>query len=471
MKEESDQPKDDDSQGLPTLVALGVAGLAGAIYWVASQVVIGPALAWCYCLCLMALTYVRPTRTAFYVGLSAGLATFVPQTGFLWIIFGWPALCLWLVLAFWIGSFVALASYVRRSTGSHSGWWLIPLMWMGLEFFRSELYYLRFSWVSVGSLLAETNLSFLLPLVGVFGVGFLLMAGSGWLFGLTLKWRWIFGTVVFAGLIAVSLRPVSEADIAGESPVRVGGFQLEHPSFSELMNELDEFSAAEPEVDLIVLSEYSLENLPPAALLEWVRDQGKHLIIGGRLPIGDGEFYNTAFVIGPEGKIVFEQPKAVPVQFLNDGTPAEEQRVWQSPWGRIGLCICYDLSYTRVTDELIRQGAEWLIVPTMDDVHWGAAQHELHAKIAPIRAAEYGVPVFRLASSGITQLVSETGKVMASLPYPGKGERLAAALPPGGTGSLPPDRYGVWVGVFSALGVVLFGAVARLKSRFLKGKS
>ena len=62
----------------------------------------------------------------------------------------------------------------------------------------------------------------------------------------------------------------------------------------------------------------------------------------------------------------------------------------------IGICICYDLSYRRVTDPLIRMGAQALIVPTMDVADWGRRQHELHARVAPVRAAEYGVPIFRL---------------------------------------------------------------------------
>ena len=46
------------------------------------------------------------------------------------------------------------------------------------------------------------------------------------------------------------------------------------------------------------------------------------------------------------------------VSFMIDGKPAESQAIWESPWGKIGICICYDLSYTRVTDELVRQGME-----------------------------------------------------------------------------------------------------------------
>jgi len=48
-------------------------------------------------------------------------------------------------------------------------------------------------------------------------------------------------------------------------------------------------------------------------------------------------------VIGPDGQDVFEQAKSVPVQFMSDGLPAVERRVWESPWGKIGIAVCYGL--------------------------------------------------------------------------------------------------------------------------------
>src|SRR5205823_3297037 len=81
-----------------------------------------------------------------------------------------------------------------------------------------------------------------------------------------------------------------------------------------------------------------------------------------------------------------------------------------------------------------------LIVPTMDVVDWGRRQHELHARIAPLRAAEYGVPIFRVASSGISQLVDARGKVTATAPFPGEDAPIAGWLELGRPGRIPCDR-------------------------------
>ena len=107
----------------------------------------------------------------------------------------------------------------------------------------------------------------------------------------------------------------------------------------------------------------------------------------------------------------------------------------------LGICICYDLSYTRVTDRLVEQGAQLIICPTMDVETWGRHQHELHSRVAPVRAAEYSIPIFRVASSGISQAVGGSGNVIKQTSMPGNGEIFSAQLRLPHRGTLPLDRY------------------------------
>jgi apolipoprotein N-acyltransferase len=138
--------------------------------------------------------------------------------------------------------------------------------------------------------------------------------------------------------------------------------------------------------------------------------------------------------------------------------------LWDSPWGKIGICVCYDLSYSRVTDRLVNLGAEALIGPTMDVADWGKAQHELHARVAPARAAEYGLPIFRVASSGISQLVDRTGRVTATAPCPGDGAILTGTLEMRGSGRWPLDR---WLAPFATgltAGLIIWLLIQRASS-------
>jgi apolipoprotein N-acyltransferase len=252
------------------------------------------------------------------------------------------------------------------------------------------------------------------------------------------------GAVVTLVVIAVAiLFSLSEAKLRAGKSVSIAGVQLEFPTEADVLFALDQLIARHPEAELLMTSEYTFMDGPvPQKVRDWCRAHHKYLLAGGKHLAKPPDFYDTAFVVGPTGEIVFEQGKSVPVQFMKDGFPATSQHLWQSPWGKIGICICYDLSYTRVTDRLIQLGAQALLIPTMDVVDWGRHEHELHARVAPVRATEYGVPVFRVASSGISQFVNSSGDTIAAAGYPGDREEIFGTLimAPSGGGHIPADR-------------------------------
>jgi len=397
-----------------------------------------------YALGLVQLAGQPTVRRAFYFGLATGLLCYAPQMYFLWNIFGPTAIVLWLVLAFWIGLFAAIVCGCIRRWGKVKTIWLIPFVWTGIEYFRSELYYLKFSWLNIGYALPGpfSHLG-----MGMYGVAFFAFG----IFVVVYYWRLLklsllqtFLILLFLALFLAVLVPalVKAQPKATRAPLlSLVGVQLEFPNQTILPKMLTHTLNKNPDAQIFVLSEYTLDGPVPDSLKNWCREHSRFLVVGGVVLLGTTNFYDTAFVVGTNGDVVFQQVKCVPIQFFKDGLPAPEQKVWDSPWGKIGFCICYDLSYTRVTDELVRQGAQLLIVPTMDVEAWGRHQHELHARVAPVRAAEYGVPIFRLASSGISQAVDGMGHVVAHAPFPGSVDILSAKLRLPMRGSLPLDRY------------------------------
>jgi apolipoprotein N-acyltransferase len=378
----------------------------------------------------------QPTvRRAFYFGLATGFLCYAPQLFFFWQIFSVAAIVLWLVLAFWIGLFAAIVCGSIRRWGKVKAAWLIPIIWTGVEYFRSELYYLKFSWLNVGYAFHDP-----LGVIGMYGIGFLFFAIAAAYLVLrpALVSASLFILIVF---IAILWPAHSQTKPPGGRMLRIVGIQMEFPPKNVLPKLLNQAFAKDTNAPIFVLSEYTLDGPVPDSLKDWCREHSRYLIVGGEDPAGADNYYDTAFVVGTNGDIVFKQAKSVPIQFFKDGLPAQKQEVWNSPWGKIGICICYDLSYTRVTDELVRQGAQLLIVPTMDVEDWGRHQHELHSRVAPVLAAEYGIPIFRVASSGISQAVTGGGFVVAQTKIPGNGEIFSAQLRLPMRGSLPLDRY------------------------------
>jgi apolipoprotein N-acyltransferase len=423
-----------------------------------------------YVICLAQLARLRSAQKSFYTALATGFICVAPQLDCFWKIFGGAAIALWLVLALWLAAFVALVRLALVKLGPWLAAFLLPFFWTGLEYFRSELYYLKFSWLNVGYAFAEWPI---VPwrFVGVFGIGFVAATLAS---NSLIVRRKHFHRPNLVELVVIILIVSLLASICIPAIMRmrerpnciVAGVQLEFPSPDEAVLALDKTLSgyqtlvqtnylfqSRSNLDLVVLPEYTLAGEPPDTLKDWCRANQKFLIVGGKQPVGDTNYYNTAFVISTNGEVVFKQVKSVPIQFFKDGLPAPEQKVWDSPWGKIGICICYDLSYTRVTDELVKQGAQMLIVPTMDVAEWGRRQHELHARIAPVRAAEYGIPIFRVASSGISQGVERTGRVQSSAPFPGEGETIFFGAHIGAKGSVPPDR---WLGPLCVFITIVF---------------
>jgi apolipoprotein N-acyltransferase len=398
---------------------------------------------------LVKLTDQPNVRRAFYFGLVTGFLCYAPQLFFFWHIFSVVSVVLWLVLAFWVGLFAAMVCGCARRWGKVKTAWLIPIIWTGIEYFRSELYFLKFSWLNVGYL--STVFSYLF---GMYGTGFFVFSiittflfYRGKIFSCLKKITLVEAILIFVLLwilAAMFLPTLAYSKRKLPKPITFVGVQMEFPPEGVIPQILNQALAKNTNAPIFVLSEYTLDGGVPDSLKNWCRDHARYLVIGGKDFIPNDEhhnYYNTAFVVGTNGDIVFQQVKRVPIQFFKDGLPAPKQAVWNSPWGKIGFCICYDLSYTRVTDELVRQGAQLIICPTMDVESWGRHQHELHAGVAPVRAAEYGIPIFRVASSGISQAVTGGGQVVAQTSVGGYGEIFSAQLRLPRQGSIPLDRY------------------------------
>jgi apolipoprotein N-acyltransferase len=401
-----------------------------------------------YAFGLVKLTDQPNVRRAFYFGLATGFLCYAPQLYFFWNIFSVAAVVLWLVLAFWVGLFAAIVFGCARRWGKVKTAWLIPIVWTGIEYFRCELYYLKFSWMNVGYVFPNYPLAPLLN-YGMYAVGFFIFAAATVLAfksqikRVIIEWILILLFFIVSGAFVLELLAAARHE-RPNTPLSIVGVQMEFPPEGVIPQILNQALAKNTNAPIFVMSEYSLDGGVPDSLKNWCREHSRYLVIGGKDFIpndGQHNYYNTAFVVGTNGDIVFQQVKRVPIQFFRDGLPAPEQKLWNSPWGKIGFCICYDLSYTRVTDELVRQGAQLIICPTMDVESWGRHQHELHSRVAPVRAAEYGIPIFRVASSGISQAVTGGGQVMAQTSVGGYGEIFSAQLRLPLRGSIPLDRY------------------------------
>lgn len=126
-----------------------------------------------------------------------------------------------------------------------------------------------------------------------------------------------------------------------------------------------------------------------ASLARRVADTGLHAVVG-LLEADGGEIYNTAVLLGPEGPIGRYRKAHVPPlgadRFVGRGS--DLRAVWDTPIGRIGVAICYDIRFPESARVLALAGAE--IVAQPSNVAVGTPE-VVADSFVPVRACENSV--------------------------------------------------------------------------------
>lgn len=103
----------------------------------------------------------------------------------------------------------------------------------------------------------------------------------------------------------------------------------------------------------------------------------------GSLPWRSGDHVrNRAPLIAPDGRIVF-QDKRVMTRFERESwgvDPGDDPAVFATPWGKIGIAICYDLEFPSLVRAQIEAGAWLILAPSCTDTMHGFNRVRLAAR-------------------------------------------------------------------------------------------
>lgn len=158
--------------------------------------------------------------------------------------------------------------------------------------------------------------------------------------------------------------------------------------------------AAERGADLAVLPEmfccpYSntsfRDNAEPAGGMIWsaMSQAAKEFglwLAAGSMPEQDGErLYNTCFVFDPQGRQIARHRKMHLFDICVKGgqrfmesetfTAGDDVTVFDTPFGKLGLCICFDMRFPELSRLMTLQGAQAVLAPaafnmTTGPLHW-----------------------------------------------------------------------------------------------------
>ena len=189
-----------------------------------------------------------------------------------------------------------------------------------------------------------------------------------------------------------------------------------------------------------------------AGLCDAAARHGVWLLIGSlalKTDDPDGRFANRSFLIAPDGAIVarYDKIHMFDVEISETESyresagfrPGDRTALAQTPFGTVGLTICYDIRFAHLYRALAQAGAEILTVPAAFSPVTGAAHWEV---LLRARAIETGCYVLAPAQTGthpagVGKPRQTWGHSMAVAPW---GEVLADAGTEPGITCIDIDR-------------------------------
>ncbi|HVS04279.1 MAG TPA: apolipoprotein N-acyltransferase [Thermoanaerobaculia bacterium] len=430
---------------------------------------------------MLLLGSARPARWGWLHGFVYWL-TAIPWIGPTLVTFGglswWLAMPLLALLAAFLGLYGAVFGWLGGKIWRRRTWvalWGLPALWVALEWVRGWFLggfpwnLAAYAWVDVPGALP------LAAWIGPWGVGYLVLwANAGIALGVARR-RWPVALVgVLAPLLLLAVAGRFATADPGWSPHAGQPVRVLQPNIPNLtavdwpvvlanyqkVLEMSRQACDAPEA-LVIWPEsaawpFSYQGEPELRQdLSALVAAGCPLLLNTAWDEDDGT-RNAALLLSPGGGFErYDKRKLVPfgeyvpgrrllpfagtlARNAGDFTAADELTLL--PWGRerLGVAICFEITFPGEVAEAVRAGATTLVTITNDAWYGDTSAPWQHFRAARFRAAETRRPLARAAITGISALVAADGGVEAQLgPF---DEGLLRGRVRGATGLTPFAR-------------------------------
>lgn len=388
----------------------------------------------------------QPFRSGYLFGLVFMGAQFVWQAQFVgrWAESFWlgalPATICTLISAIYF----ALAAWFVSICMRRSWLFAIPLVWAGIEAFRSFIPGLAFPWGLVHTPLhpypvliqtANYGTAYLVSAWIVLANVCIAMIVSGLARHQIRPFAFVFLVLGIASWMKASTPMAGKAlQVAVGQPGFDMAFNAPEVVARELPGRIAEIERrllARP-VELLVLPEGLIRvdgTLPTEVPLPL--SSGYPTVLGGSRVV-DGRLYQSAFgydggwqVADKRWLVIFGEyvPFRDRLPFLDsfrlpsgDLHPASQTTALKFKDFKVGPILCFEALFSDVAADQAKNGANILAVMSLDDWFMGTAAPEQLAAASVFRAVETGLPLVRAAPLGISMAVDQRGNVLRRLP-------------------------------------------------------
>lgn len=358
--------------------------------------------------------------------------------------------------------------YKKKIITSLSQLFLIPSIWILVEYLRSHLF-TGFGWVSLGYSQHE-NISFIqiADITGVYGVSFLIVLVNIILKEIILNFKsilifdkekikkitYIFSIGLISFILVYAYGDIKLNKISSGCKIKASVIQgniLQHQKWNPfyeniIMEKYKKITgmASRDNPDIIVWPETSLPNYLNEyetfrEITELVRDKKTPLLIGAvRIDKDAGEYYNSACLILEDGTIqnVYDKIHLVPFGeyipfhfifgFLEgrvetaDFTKGKIYTIFNVKDSNFGVLICFEDAFSDLVRNFVRRGADFMVNMTNDAWFKDSSEPDQHLACSVFRAVENRVNIIRAANTGISSFIDPSGKVISKVSSGGK---------------------------------------------------
>lgn len=143
---------------------------------------------------------------------------------------------------------------------------------------------------------------------------------------------------------------------------------------------------------------------PAQQMLAAAARENRCWLVGGSIcEEENGRYYNTSYVYDPAGNLIAKHRKVhlfdIDIkggQYFKESdvlSPGEQLTVFDSPWGKIGLAICFDIRFADMAAQMVDAGARLLIYPASFNMSTGPRHWELLFRARAMDGQCYSVGV------------------------------------------------------------------------------
>ena len=351
---------------------------------------------------------------------------------------------------------------------------IIPCSWVALEYIRNYLFS-GFPWGLIGySQFNRLHLIQLSDIFGIYGVSFLIALANATIFLIFLyitksKWKGvrvkkclaggsIFVFVLIIGLVVIygtwrieSIDNLISASRSLKVTIVQGNIKQLikwDPAFQTATTEKYiklSLSAKEKKPDLVVWPEtatpfYFLYDRPLSEKVqEGIHDTNTNFLIGSPSFVrGENntiEYYNSAYLISPDGRVCGKYDKAhlvpfgeyVPfkkwlpfigkmVEAVGDFSTGQKGKTIKWNNCNLGLLICYEIIFPELSRAMAKNDSALLVNITNDAWYGRTSAPYQHFSMAVFRAIENRRSLIRAANTGISGFIDPVGRIIDSTP-------------------------------------------------------